>query len=115
MSYVNLFKQMTRSRLTIVVGVLLSGLLVFPLIDMFQDLDEPGIGSVPASEWNAERVLAEFQQLMSVTKQHERVATLLPRTTGEHIWKSEVMLPIGANLRKQFKILMADVEKAQKI
>ena len=112
MSYVNLFKQMTRSRLTIVVGVLLSGLLVFPLIDMFQDLDEPGIGSVPASEWNAERVLAEFQQLMSVTKQHERVATLLPRTTGEHIWKSEVMLPIGANLRKQFKILMADVEKA---
>ena len=111
MSYVKLLRQSTGLRSTIVIGLLLSGVLALGAIYMYQNHNKIGPDSVPVGRWNAEQVLIEFNQFMGVLEQHERVVALLPQD-----WaltrKMEIMSPIGAELKKQFTILMAEVEKA---
>ena len=74
----------------ITVGILLCGLVIVSLVYIFQDLGKFESDSPPASEWNAERVFNEFQQLMSVMEQHERVEGILPQNE-KYLRKLELM------------------------
>ena len=111
MSYVKLLRQSTGLRSTIVIGLVLCGVLALGAIYMYQNHNKIGPDSVPVGRWNAEQVLIEFNQFMGVLEQHERVVGLLPQD-----WaltrKMEIMSPIGAELKKQFTMLMAEVEKS---
>jgi len=112
MPHLNLFKQLTNCpRRSIVVGFLLCGLVVVPLGYIFLDLDRAENTSTPASEWNAERVFAEYQRFMSVLGQHERVEGLLPQNE-KYMRKLELMRPLGMELKTQFTVLLNEVEKA---
>ncbi len=99
------------TRRSIVVGFLLCGLVVVSLVYIFQDLEKFQNDSAPASEWNAERVFNEFQQFMRVVEQHERFKGLLPQNE-KYMRKFELMRQLGMDLKKQFAILMNEVEKA---
>ena len=87
------------------------GLVVVPLGYIFLDLDRAENTSTPASEWNAERVFAEYQRFMSVMGQHERVEGLLPQNE-KYMRKLELMRPLGMELKTQFTVLLNEVEKA---
>ncbi|HIB82875.1 MAG TPA: hypothetical protein EYO55_12975, partial [Gammaproteobacteria bacterium] len=95
----------------ITVGILLCGLVVVSLVYIFQDLGKFESDSPPASEWNAERVFNEFQQLMSVMEQHERVEGILPQNE-KYLRKLELMQTLGMELKNQFNLLMSQLEKA---
>ncbi len=78
---------------------------------IFQDLEKFENDSARASEWNAERVFAEFQKFMSVMEQHERFEGLLPQNE-KYMRKLELMRPLGMELKTRFTILLNEAKKA---
>ena len=99
------------SQRPITVGILLCGLVVVSLVYIFQDIGKFESDLPPASQWNADRVFSEFQQFMSVMEQHQRVQELLPQSE-KYLRKLELMRTLGMELKKQFNVLMSELEKA---
>jgi len=112
MLQINLFKHLPGwSQRPITVGILLCGLVVVSLVYIFQDIGKIESDLPPASQWNAERVFNEFQQFMSVIEQHQRVEELLPQSE-KYLRKLELMQTLGMEIKKQFNVLMSELEKA---
>ena len=112
MLQINPFKHLPGwSQRPITVGILLCGLVVVSLVYIFQDIGKFESDLPPASQWNAERVFNEFQQFMSVMEQHQRVEELLPQSV-KYLRKLELMQTLRMELKKQFNVLMSELEKA---
>jgi diguanylate cyclase (GGDEF)-like protein len=83
MAHINPFKQLTDwTRRSIAVGVLLFGLVAAVVIYLYQDLGKYERALPPASEWNAARVSAGFNQFMYVIQQHKGFNDLLDTLDG---------------------------------
>ena len=113
MPHLNLFKQLTNySRRSIVVGFLLCGLVVVPLGLYFSRISK-GLRTplLLLLSGMLNGCLAEYQRFMSVLEQHQRVEGLLPQNE-KYMRKLELMRPLGMELKKQFTVLLNEVEKA---
>jgi len=83
MAHINPFKQLTDwTRRSIAVGVLLFVLAAAVVIYLYQDLGKYERALPPASEWNAARVSAEFNQFMYVIQQHKGFNDLFDTLDG---------------------------------
>ena len=118
MPHINPFKWLTdwvgRS---IAVGVLLFGLAAAVVIYLYQDLGKYERALPPASEWNAARVSAGFNQFMSVIQQHEEIVDVfdtLDGTVSVSILRRTASSARSLEKRadKEFNLLLAELVKA---
>ena len=118
MPHINPFKWLTdwvgRS---IAVGVLLFGLAAAVVIYLYQDLGKYERTLPPASEWNAARVSAGFNQFMSVIQQHEEIVDVfdtLDGTVSVSILRRTASSARSLENRtdKEFNLLLAELVKA---
>jgi len=118
MPHINPFKWLTdwvgRS---IAVGVLLFGLAAAVVIYLYQDLGKYERTLPPASEWNAARVSAVFNQFMSVIQQHEEIVDVfdtLDGTVSVSILRRTASSARSLERRadKEFNLLLAELVKA---
>ncbi|PHS04755.1 MAG: hypothetical protein COA89_14190, partial [Acidithiobacillus sp.] len=118
MPHINPFKWLTdwvgRS---IAVGVLLFGLAAAVVIYLYQDLGKYERALPPASDWNAARVSAGFNQFMSVIQQHEEIVDVfdtLDGTVSVSILRRTASSARSLEKRadKEFNLLLAELVKA---
>jgi len=118
MAHINPFKQLTDwTRRSIGVGVLVFGLAAAVVIYIYQDLGKYERALPPASEWNAARVSAGFNQFMYVIQQHKDFIDLfdtLDGTASVSILRQTVLSAraLEKTLDHQFDSLLSELVKA---